>query len=474
MHICLIAEGCYPYIVGGVSSWIQSLIKNFPQDQFTIIAINPEQKARGAFKYELPDNVIGVEEIFLDEILNGKGKWNKRVHLSRKESRFLVDLLSGEPVDWPVLYDMFHKKGLKRKFNSVELMLSKKFYSIIQASYGETYTHIPFTEVFWSLRSMFLTLFALVERKYPEADVYHSVSTGYAGIVASCASYLHDKPLVLTEHGIYTREREEELIKSDWVQGYFKDIWIKYFKSLSSSIYASADQVVTLFKKNKEIQIELGCNRKKIQVIHNGIDISKFKSIKKVDKERFLVASIARIVPIKDIKTMIQAFALVNEKIDNVDFLIMGPTDENEEYYQECHDYMTAMDVKNVSFTGRVDIKDYLGKIDVHVLSSISEGQPLTVLETLACKIPNVTTNVGDCEAMIKGIDEDDHYGPAGFVENIMDFKGLARSIVKLLENEDLRVTYGQNGYNRVASRYTFAQFIEGYEAIYNQVEKSR
>ena len=51
----------------------------------------------------------------------------------------------------------------------------------------------------------------------PEADVYHSISTGYGGILATLGSLTYDKPLFLTEHGIYTREREEELLRAKWV-----------------------------------------------------------------------------------------------------------------------------------------------------------------------------------------------------------------------------------------------------------------
>lgn len=36
MRICFIAEGCYPYVVGGVSSWVHSMIKNFPNQEFIL------------------------------------------------------------------------------------------------------------------------------------------------------------------------------------------------------------------------------------------------------------------------------------------------------------------------------------------------------------------------------------------------------------------------------------------------------
>ncbi len=474
MHICLVAEGCYPYIVGGVSSWLHSLISNCPEHTFSVIAINPEKKARGQFKFKFPKNLIEVQEVFLDEAFALKGKINKRIKLTEAENATLVQLLNGEKVDWHVIFELFSSGAAKQPYSAIDFMLSRNFYDLIQASYGEKYAHIPFTEVFWNLRSMYLILFYLIENDYIKADLYHSVSTGYAGVVATKVAHQYNKPLLLTEHGIYTREREEEIIKSDWIQSHFKDMWIKFFKNLSDAIYSDADQVLTLFNKNKAIQVELGCPEEKIQVIHNGVRLAQFASVKRkpADSDKMVVAAIVRIVPIKDIKTMLQAFSIVARKIANVEFLIIGPTDENEAYYEECQQYAEVLNMTNVRFTGRVDIRDYLGEIDVHVLSSISEGQPLTILETLINKIPNVTTDVGDCASLIYGESADDNYGQAGYVVNIMDFNGIAKAIIKLLENPQRRREFGENGYQRVVNRYAFAQFIESYQAIYRQYQK--
>ena len=54
MKICIVAEGCYPYVVGGVSSWIHSLIKSFPEQEFILTAIVANRSFRGKFAYELP------------------------------------------------------------------------------------------------------------------------------------------------------------------------------------------------------------------------------------------------------------------------------------------------------------------------------------------------------------------------------------------------------------------------------------
>lgn len=57
MRVCIVAEGCYPFVVGGVSSWIHSMIRLFPKTEFVILAIAANRSLRGKYAYELPENV---------------------------------------------------------------------------------------------------------------------------------------------------------------------------------------------------------------------------------------------------------------------------------------------------------------------------------------------------------------------------------------------------------------------------------
>ena len=54
MRICVICEGCYPFVAGGVSSWLHGLMRAMPQHEFVIWAIGAQEKQRGHFAYELP------------------------------------------------------------------------------------------------------------------------------------------------------------------------------------------------------------------------------------------------------------------------------------------------------------------------------------------------------------------------------------------------------------------------------------
>ena len=77
----------------------------------------------------------------------------------------------------------------------------------------------------------------------------------------------------------------------------------------------------------------------------------------------------------------------------------MGGVDD-EAYAKECYDLVEQLHLENVLFTGRVDIVSYMEKLDFTILTSISEGQPLSVLESFAARRPCVTTDVGCCREL--------------------------------------------------------------------------
>ena len=105
--------------------------------------------------------------------------------------------------------------------------------NIIQECYERRYPQIVFSDFLWTMRSIYLPMFLILKTNLPKADIYHCVATGYAGILGSMAKYLYGSRLLLSEHGIYTREREEELLKANWVGGVCKDIWIDQFRKMS-------------------------------------------------------------------------------------------------------------------------------------------------------------------------------------------------------------------------------------------------
>ncbi len=115
---------------------------------------------------------------------------------------------------------------------------------------------------------------------------------------------------------------------------------------------------------------------------------------------------------------------------------------DDEEYAQECHALAEQLGLENVRFTGRVDIAAYLQKLDFTILTSISEGQPLSVLESMAARRPCVTTEVGCCRELLEGT-PGDTLGAAGFCVPPMYRQGLADAMEKLCVSRPLRQRMG-------------------------------
>lgn len=467
MRICIIAEGSYPYVTGGVSSWIHQIATQMQEHEFVIYTIAAQRSQKGKFKYTLPANIVEVKETFLDSYLTEEGKWGRWFKLSETDRDNMMRLLGDSgTIEWQRLFGLLRRKQYERVSDFLQ---SKDFYDVLQALCVKCYPLVPFTEMFWAVRSMILPLFLAIREDIPQADVYHSVSTGYAGVVGALAKVLYNKPFLLTEHGIYSREREEEIIKADWVKGYFKDLWIQYFYRLSSCAYDHADQVTTLFNRNREIEIELGCNPDKIQIIPNGVNIARYENL---DREKpansLFVGAIIRVVPIKDIKTMLQSMAIIKEEVPNAVFYIMGPYEEDEEYYEECLKLVSALQLRDVIFTGAVNIMEYIGKMDVLMLTSISEGQPLAILEGMAAGKPFVATNVGSCKELLEGLD--DGIGAAGIIAPVMHVEQIAQSVIKLASSKKLREQLGKNAYARVSQHYRQEEVIANYRKLYSEL----
>lgn len=473
MKICIICEGSYPYVTGGVSSWVNMLIRNMPEHEFIIYAIGATEKDRGQYKYELPKNIVEVKEVFLDEIYKLESKSQiKNLKIDEKYMKAFYDLMSDETVDWPLLIEFMRNVKVK---SVMDIFMSKQFFDLLSSICREHFKDMPFNDFFWTMRSMLLPMIYLLRQEIPEADVYHSVSAGYGGLIGAIGKQIYKKPYILTEHGIYAREREEEIIKAKWVKGYFKDEWIHFFYNLSRLSYYYADEVITLFNLNRKIEIELGCPQEKIKIIPNGVEISRFENVKKTWEEdgSYNIGAVVRIVPIKDIKTMISAFGLVKEELPQAKLYIMGPMDEEPGYYKECQMLIEDFGISDVIFTGSVNVAEYLGNMDVNLLTSISEGQPLAVLEAMAAKKPCVTTQVGSCSELLYGAEEDT-LGQAGFVVPIMDEAKLAQALIMLGEDKALREQMGKVAFERVQQYYTKEAFIDAYKEIYSSLLKSR
>lgn len=468
MRICILAEGCYPYVPGGVSVWLQNLILNMPQHEFVVLAIGANSSMRGQYRFKLPANLVTLHEVFMDEVTAARGKWGKKYKLDKDEEQFLQKILCEGYFEPELLFGMI--KGGKVE-NTLDFLHSRNFFDTICKVCLEVYPNVPFSDFYWNARSMLLPLFFLLkDGLIPEADLYHSVSAGYAGVLGAVGGWRFNSPFIMTEHGIYTREREEEVVISNWVAPVLKDLWIQFFHCLSRFAYNTAEYVVSLFERNRQFQIQLGCPPEKTCIIPNGVDVKLFEHIPwPSDDTPPTIGAVLRIVPIKDIKTLLYAFAMVKRKIPNARLLIMGSTEEDSEYYQECLNQVKYLELNDVEFSGQVNITKALEQVHVVILTSISEAQPLALLEAMAARRPCISTDVGCCRELLEA---SDGLGCAGYVAPVMQPKKIADGLMDILSDSEKQKQMGLCGYNRVKTYYPNDKWLIDYRRLYEKMEE--
>lgn len=497
-RVCLLLEGTYPYVSGGVSTWVHQIIEAMPEIDFSVHFIGDQKQHNAQFKYELPPNVTSLTESYLfdplpdDQRKPGRGSRRRK----REVLRMIGDFVSAEQTDerFDALFRLTEALQANPKwFTLADLAANEEIWEVLTAIYQRHAGDVSFLRYHSTVRDLTTILWRLVltAGKLPEADCYHCVCTGYAGILGALASRLHGVPFLLSEHGVYLKERIEDIRKSTWLadgrafyneaafQGElsaFKSLWIDFFDLLGRFAYSRADRITALYQGNARLQIEFGAETGKVDIIPNGIDTSRFADICK--KKLFgqsdparpvTVGFLGRVVPIKDVKTLLRAARLVGNRFPKTRFLIAGPTDEDPDYYEECLALTKQLGIESmVEFAGRMNPADFLEETDIMLLTSISEGLPFAVLEASAAGLPVVATDVGSCrELLTYPVREKDSPGPSGIVTEVANPGSTASALNQLVGSAELRRRLGRNGLERVEAAYRQEDIISRYRALY-------
>ncbi|MBR1123209.1 GT4 family glycosyltransferase PelF [Bradyrhizobium lablabi] len=479
--VCLIVEGGYPYTLGGVASWSDALMRASPNLTFHVIAISISSQPRRR-SFVLPNNVLGVTDILLDVCPRGRiptsrdGESMKRIF-----QRLRGALTTGKGDEFAELVELVRITGLGR----AALLDSKEGWRAMEEAYESLLPNGPLLDFFWSWRFLVSSVLAVISTPLPSAHVFHAVATGFAGIVGSYAKVAAKAPLLLTEHGIYTNERRIELAVSDWLfdsgaGGYvtaepieLRSTWLEAFKSFSKISYDFADIITTQYRANQNFQRHDGAPDEKLRIVPNGIDVAKFAAVPKSTAPRSpTVLMIGRIVPIKDVRSFIMAVALLKERVPDVVAILIGPEDEDPEYATSCHRLVDQLGVaSSIQFPGRVpDVLTYLGAADVLALSSISEAQPIAMLEAAAVGIPIVSTDVGSCREILEGFDGDPVKGRGGFVVEPCNPTAMAEALATILRDRDMQAEMANVMRRRVASYYHKDRVRALYEGLYSDL----
>lgn len=503
VDVMLLLEGTFPYVSGGVSSWVNQVIRGFPELTFGAVFLGSRADDYGDMRYELPDNFVHLQVHHMHDaspppaVASAKGKpaafkFNRELHDALRASREDENALEATAKAGKLLKDIIPMLGSGGALSEEAFMYSELSWDYITENYRTFCTDPSFVDYFWTVRIMHSPIWMLMDiaENLIPADCYHTISTGYAGFLGALLKHKTGKPLILSEHGIYTKERKIDLFQSTWIRdnrgmfekdpsqlGYFRNMWLRFFEAMGRMCYDASDTIVALYENNRLRQIADGAPPERTMNVANGINLPRLAALR--DKREYgpngepppTLCLIGRVVPIKDIKTFVRCMKTVCDEIPEAEAWIAGPEDEDPAYALECRSIAISLGLEDrVKFLGFQKIDELLPTVGIGVLSSISEALPLVLLEGFAAGVPAVATDVGSCAQLIFGLDDEDKaLGASGDVVRIADPEALGLAIARLLKDPEKWHAAQKAGIERVEKYYTQDMMFAKYRAIYDE-----
>lgn len=487
--VLLILEGTYPYNGGGVSTWAHILCNETKNAFFTLYSINASYEGRS--KYSLSSNVKRVIQVPQWAPLEPKEliDYGKKYYtLVFKKNYYDEQIIDDEFIP---LFTAFLKNIGNSNSDIAELdAIIFKMYQFFQNhDYKKTMQRQKVWQTFYELSKEYLisendtetTLYDITEGlrwiyrflipitiKVPKCDISHITLAGFPILPALVLKYKYGTPIIVTEHGVFIRERLLAINAAEY-SFFLKKLLIRFSESITKLVYYKADLILSVNKFNMTWEKLYGADPNKIKVIYNGIDHHLFAPRPKPDhlKDIPTVVAAARIFDLKDVITMIKSCDVVRQKIPNVRYLIYGDNNAVPEYTAECNSLIKELNLQDNFIFGGINRNPNLlyCEGDISILTSISEGFPYTVIESMSCGVPVVATDVG---GVSEALDED-----CGFICKPKDFIEIGNRVIELLQDKDLRIKKGLNARQKVIDYFTIGTFISEYEKAYESVLKT-
>lgn len=491
LNVLLATEGTYPYVGGGVSTWCDSLIRELKHVRFSILAVTGAPIS--TMKYMLPSNVrwlrqvpmwgseepsefIQPERSFADIYTNRSETTDELIARSFLPvfEEFLEDIVNPNgrtprPEVIHRLYRYFRRAEYKATFRSA--LTWETFRGMLLRTAGQwddlTEEAPNLFDVTTALRWLYSFMLPL-SVALPKVDIAHATLASPSCLAVIAAKYEYGAPVVVTDHGIFIRERYIAL-STEKLSRFAKRFILNLSSYATRLIYGAADQISPVCEYNHRWELRFGGTPDRIRTIYNGIDPGIFTPREKPEKTRQhpTVVAVARIFPLKDIETMIRSCAAVREAIPDVRYIVYGPTDVDIPYTERCRELIRTSGLEENFVFGGFHPKPHevYNEGDISILSSISEGFPYTVIESMACARPVVATDVGGVREALEG---------CGVLARPRDAAALAEGVITLLRDHELRQGLGKLGRDRVLLRFRTTLAMNAYWQSYERLASAR
>ena len=267
-------------------------------------------------------------------------------------------------------------------------------------------------------------------------------------------------PYVLQAHGSVGTYFQKGVLKR-----VFDRIW-------GCRILKDASKVIALTPIEAEQYKSMGISEHKIEIVPNGIDLSKFDNLPErgefrrkygLASEQRIILYLGRIHKIKGLDLLVKAFADLSKPLNDIKLVIVGPDDG---YLPPLKQLIADLGISDkVLFTrplyGQEKLKAYVDA-DVYVLPSVYETFPIAVLESWACGTPVVVTDRCGIADVIDG--------QAGLVVPY-DKEQLQHTLLRMLDDDKMRLRFGEKGKLLVHEKFSLEKIAEQVEGVYRGVQ---
>lgn len=295
-------------------------------------------------------------------------------------------------------------------------------------------------------------LYRLFQRERPHIVHTHAWGTLLEGAVA--ARLAHVPVVVHGEHGT---------LQLRWHQ-----------RLLQRAAWSRVDQVVSVSTRLAErMASEIRFPIERIRTIRNGVDLSRFGRMNRVDArvalglpaDALIVGTVGRLVAVKDHVSLVEAVAQLRHQGFAPLLLVAGDGPLKGEIEQRAAALGITSQVRLLGH--RPDVEVVLAVLNVFVLSSVSEGLSNTILEAMASGLPVVATNVGGADELV---DE----GVTGLLVPARAPAAMARAMGLLFADGAIRAAMGTAARHRVEAQFSLTEMVRRYEALYVDMSNAR
>jgi L-malate glycosyltransferase len=257
---------------------------------------------------------------------------------------------------------------------------------------------------------------------------------------------------------------------------FFPDSPSRKRKIFNRLMYRSCDRFVAVGNSVRQALIDNeGLPSNRIEVIYNGVNVLSAKSGTAArmairaelgaSNGDIVVLNVARLDPIKDHQTAVRAIGIASRRNPAIRMFIAGDGPERAAIEQAVREQHLENRVKLLGM--RHDIGDLLCAADVFLLTSVSEGVPVTVLESMAAGIPVIATNVGGLPEVVTD-------RKTGLLAPTGDAACLADALLLLAENSEMRSNLAIQAKHRLTTDFLESKMLAGYDRVYAEMLSTR